>query len=94
MWNSMPGLGGPIGDRPDDLRGPFRPAELLRVGLDHRLGSARRGGRVELERAIGHVEIDAEVLAGEQFEPGFELAFADVAPGTDDVGVDVDGRRR
>lgn len=85
-----PRLGGPLGDRAEDLCGPFRPAELLRVGLDHRLRGARRGGRVELERAIGHVEIDTEVFAGEQFEPGFELALADVAPGTHDVGVDVD----
>ena len=87
-----PDLGGPVADGPDDLGRPLGAAELLGVGLDDRLADARCRRRVELVRAVGHVEVDAEILAGEQMpSPDFELALADVAPRADDVGVDVDG---
>jgi hypothetical protein len=81
-------LGGRAGHLLDDLERALRAAELLRVGVEHRPGLT--GGRgVELERPPHHLDLVAPGEAGQRL---LEPALPDVAPGADDVGVDLDPR--
>ena len=82
----QPVVGGRVAHPLDDPHRLLRPAELAGVGVDdgRRLG---RGAGVELIRLEHHRHV---VAALEPLQGGLEAALADVAPGTDDVGVDLD----
>jgi len=81
--------------RAGDLLDPGHRGQRLRFGdavlggqRPHRVqGLAPRSGRVELERAIRHLDA---VTVLEPFQRFLEAALADVAPRTDDVRPDLD----
>ncbi len=84
-------LGSCLGDPCEYRRRLLGTTELPAVGLEHRLGRARRGGRVELVRPIRDLEFD---LAAEFVDRPLEAALADVAPRAHDIRPDLDLNRR
>src|SRR5437867_11326286 len=76
-----------------DFCRPRLAAEFL-LEIRHTWNTLHRQIRVELERMPADGGREIRLAGAQSRQRGFELALADVAPGADNVGDDVDKKRR